>query len=62
MHRELTVYGRKREDVSPFKAVLFGAAAGYAVNVTFIFYLSHFSLPRSTFHYYYSVLSFTKQN
>lgn len=34
MQREIR-NGRKREEVSPVKAVLFGAAAGYAVSFIF---------------------------
>lgn len=36
MQREIR-NGVKREDVSPVKAVLFGAAAGYAVSFFFLF-------------------------
>jgi solute carrier family 25 carnitine/acylcarnitine transporter 20/29 len=32
MQREMAVHGIKRDEVSPAKAVLFGAAAGYAVS------------------------------
>lgn len=35
VRRELATNGGRREDVSPVKAVLFGAAAGYAVRLAF---------------------------
>ena len=33
MQREMRLHGVRRDEVSPAKAVLFGAAAGYAVSL-----------------------------
>lgn len=43
MQREIRK-GIRREDVSPVKAVLFGAAAGYAVRPLLSHLLLHFAL------------------